>query len=278
MATDDIFSPRLKENITLRYSFHIPTLIIPAFIRKKISPKPLSFVAFHGSPISPTRSRIFAQVVPFFNTALRIPRFLDHLNRNDVLDGDMVFLHKQERTLRQLQPQDDVALVANPSTSKVFFTPAKSDGFVIAFRKWLRKVGQPTWAHTSPLATIPFDELPKEKLLDRYNQHTKHCSSCRAAHRNFKKLAFGLDVLSTVAPVAVLALNMLSFSASHSAPLSGSLSAIVRSLATNNRRNTLVTGMAAVVTAALLKLGSALVTRLNAKWFEYSDYVHAYRN
>ena len=80
--------------------------------------------------------------------------------------------------------------------------------------------------------------LPKEKLLARYNQHTQHWSACKEAHRNFENLAFGSDLLFTVATVTLLALTMISSSAPYSTTLShyGRMTGQVQFFAKNNRR------------------------------------------
>ena len=55
-------------------------------------------------------------------------------------------------------------------------TGALTRRIVTAFRQWVDQHGAPTWA---PGATPP-PPLPLSKavLLDRYEQHTKHCPTC----------------------------------------------------------------------------------------------------
>lgn len=59
-----------------------------------------------------------------------------------------------------------------------FYMPTSMDNAVASFRRWMREaagpvpwavpVGPETWAQTGS----------RRELLDRYNQHTKHCKSC----------------------------------------------------------------------------------------------------
>ena len=51
----------------------------------------------------------------------------------------------------------------------------------MGFRKWLdANGGQPQWA-TGVSPALPPQEPRREVLLDRYESHTKHCSSCKKA-------------------------------------------------------------------------------------------------
>ena len=53
----------------------------------------------------------------------------------------------------------------------------------MGFRKWLdAHGGQPQWA-TGVSPALPPQEPRREVLLDRYESHTKHCSSCSTVRR-----------------------------------------------------------------------------------------------
>jgi hypothetical protein len=57
----------------------------------------------------------------------------------------------------------------------------------------------------SPNNQIPLNEK-RSVLLDRYTQHTQHCSSCRNALRNIKRLQIALLVyfVITISGVSIL--------------------------------------------------------------------------
>lgn len=69
---------------------------------------------------------------------------------------------------------------------KGYVTPTPADTYVNAYRKWFDAVPAPPYAEhsTDHLRGLP---LSKEALLDRYSQHTAHCSSCQGALRNAKR-------------------------------------------------------------------------------------------
>ena len=128
-------------------------------------------------PVKPGKSRIVAQFSRNFATRLYYltPRWWDHLfNRNLILDGDMVLLHQQENFLQ------------NTHWKTAYKMPASADRLVIEYRSWLDRYcdGKLPWDDAiTPKST---SEKPREVLLDRYHQHTQHCSSCRNALKMIK--------------------------------------------------------------------------------------------
>ncbi|MEM6451518.1 MAG: pheophorbide a oxygenase, partial [Cyanobacteria bacterium P01_D01_bin.105] len=134
-------------------------------------------------PTSPGRSRIVAQFPRNFAKRLHriTPRWVEHLKtRNKVLDGDMVLLHKQEKTLHERQKKE--------SWKTAYKMPTSADRLVIEFRNWFDRHGQPTY----PWTDIPADGSSREAALDRYHQHTQICSSCRQALKQIQRLQLGL--------------------------------------------------------------------------------------
>ncbi len=155
-------------------------------------------------PVSPGKSRIVAQFPRNFAKTLHrlIPRWWDHINnRNQVIDGDMVLLHQQEYFLQQKKSVE--------SWKNSYKLPTSADRLVIEFRNWFDKYchGQLPWNEVG----ISVLENPKindnrEELLDRYKQHTQHCSSCRGALKAVQRLQWVLlgYFAITVLGVAVL--------------------------------------------------------------------------
>ncbi|MBE7383622.1 MAG: Rieske 2Fe-2S domain-containing protein [Leptolyngbya sp. SIO1E4] len=147
-------------------------------------------------PISPGKSRIVAQFPRNFARTLLalIPRWWDHINnRNLVLDGDMVLLHYQEREL--LQTADLVS-----SWKQAYKMPASADRLVIEFRRWFDRhcQGQLPWKQVGLDPQLASPTTDAQIILDRYKQHTTHCSSCRGALTAIRRWQFGLVALAGV--------------------------------------------------------------------------------
>ncbi|TFI50736.1 pheophorbide a oxygenase [Mastigocladus laminosus UU774] len=155
-------------------------------------------------PVSPGKSRIVAQFPRnFANTARRfIPRWWNHISeRNEVLDGDMVLLQQQEYFLQQTE--------SSQSWKTAYKLPTSADRLVIEYRGWFDKYchGQLPWSEVGiSVPEIRNINENREQVLDRYKQHTQHCSSCRGALKVVQRLQIALLAYFaiTVAGVAVL--------------------------------------------------------------------------
>ncbi|OVA19482.1 Pheophorbide a oxygenase [Macleaya cordata] len=118
-----------------------------------------------------------------------IPRWYEHWTSNKVYDGDMIVLQGQEKVFlsKSMEASSDV----NNQYTKITFTPTQADRFVLAFRNWMRRHGnnQPEWfGHTNQLQTLPSTTFSKRQMLDRFEQHTLKCSSCKGAYNTFQTL------------------------------------------------------------------------------------------
>ncbi|MGK7916389.1 MAG: Rieske 2Fe-2S domain-containing protein [Prochloraceae cyanobacterium] len=130
-------------------------------------------------PASPGRSRIVAQFPRNFAKSLHYftPRWWEHIKtRNLVLEGDMILLHQQEYFLQQKQERE--------SWKTAYKLPTSADRLVIEFRNWFDRYcqGQLPWSKVGisiPQRLTINDN--RQEVLDRYKQHTQHCSSCRGA-------------------------------------------------------------------------------------------------
>ena len=221
--------------------------------------------AFHVSPVAPGKSRLIVQVSlarqsKGLSAVMKrmVPRWYDHVTlRNAILDGEGILQHKQERTIRLRQKEYSGSIAVNPDT-RFFYTPSKADLLVTALRKWLGKVGQPAWFYSGSSANLPPEIAERSKLLDRLNQHTVHCSSCRVAYRNLKLLSQALDASSVLLPLTMLA----SFVSKKALSKVCGLPALL--------------GGAGVL-GLLLKLSSFLLLNWTKEMFEFKDYVHAYK-
>ncbi len=67
--------------------------------------------------------------------------------------------------------------------------PTSADRLVIEFRRWFDQYchGKLPWDKVgiSPSENIEINDN-RQQILDRYHQHTQHCSSCRNALKNIK--------------------------------------------------------------------------------------------
>eukprot|EP00899_Mesostigma_viride_P018706 jgi/Mesvir1/26837/Mv20592-RA.1 len=158
-------------------------------------------------PISPGRCRLIFHSPRNFLTNINPPRWYLHMVNNAILDGDSIFLHMQERYLRQDAQGRDSPAEAGKFLEKCYM-PASSDAALIEGRKWLKRFGGggPKWLRGK-------DELPpllsRELALDRYKQHVLLCSSCSGALRNVRVLqrvlaaAAGLQVVAAALTSAI---------------------------------------------------------------------------
>lgn len=135
-------------------------------------------------PIAPGKCRIVAQFARNFAYNLHkiTPRWWEHIKtRNAVLDGDMILLHQQERFLQQK--------LVGESWKTAYKLPTTADRLVIEFRRWFDQYcdGKLPWEKVgiSSSENIEINDN-RQQILDRYHQHTKHCSSCRNALKNIK--------------------------------------------------------------------------------------------
>ena len=149
-------------------------------------------------PVAPGKSRIVAQFPRNFAQKLQavIPRWWEHIKtRNAVLDGDMVLLHQQESFLQ------------NANWKTAYKMPTSADRMVIEFRNWFDRYceGKLPWDKVG-VTTLPAVETSRKVLLDRYHQHTQHCSSCRKA---LKRMQLGQWLLLAYFAIAVAIVAVL---------------------------------------------------------------------
>ncbi|KAL4425624.1 hypothetical protein ABPG75_009640 [Micractinium tetrahymenae] len=153
---------------------------------------------FYAVPVSPTSCRFFAgystDAVPASVRRLLQPagalapvlhafQFLGDLGAHEVVDGDLIHIFWQEQALRR----------EGGGWRRAYFMPARADRGVVLLRRWLDELagGGPEYpgrwasAATQPLIAAAGSSqgraLSRREILDRYEQHTRHCPSCRRA-------------------------------------------------------------------------------------------------
>lgn len=93
-----------------------------------------------------------------------IPTWFIHLLSNRFLDSDLAFLHYQEK---EVLARDSLS---DPKAA--YYMPAPADLPIITLRRWITK-------HAHVLGPLPPPTFERERLLDRWNQHTAHCVHCQ---------------------------------------------------------------------------------------------------
>lgn len=196
-------------------------------------------------PVAPGKSRIVAQFPRNFAKRLQkwTPRWWSHIAvRNLVLDGDMILLHYQEQALQQRTQTE--------TWKTAYQLPTSADRIVIEFRQWIDQYcqGKLPWGEIEVSNQLPIRE--RQPLLDRYQQHTMICGSCRQALKNLQRLQLGLLGYGFVA-LSAAAVMPDGFRLSISLPL-------------------VLTALLGLATYAGLKYG------LEPKFY-FVDYIHAKR-
>jgi hypothetical protein len=158
--------------------------------------------------VAPPGTHATRQLPGWLNVILngidRVPALQHALNRNAIIDGDTYFLHVAERELYERG--------GSASWPQNYYLPGSSDAAVVSLRKWIDTHGStlPTarpaaaggaGAGEGALPTL----LPREVVLDRLSQHTKHCPHCTAALRAATIGAALCAALAAVAAGAVVA-------------------------------------------------------------------------
>ncbi|KAK9825088.1 hypothetical protein WJX74_007293 [Apatococcus lobatus] len=114
-------------------------------------------------------------------------RWMGHLKLHNIDDGDNVFMHKMSSNNWQRAQQEGGKI----NWPRWQYSPSTSDRGSTAFRRWWATAGGggPQYADKMLIDHRPADDPNRRhELLDRYSQHTRHCSSCSKALENVQKL------------------------------------------------------------------------------------------
>eukprot|EP00210_Caulerpa_lentillifera_P000365 g358.t1 len=144
--------------------------------------------SYTSAMVAGTKSNIKSPVL------YQLPAWQMHSLFNDVLDGDVAFLHLQDKMLRRTGRKF--------AASKSFYVPSSADVMVMLYRKWFEGPGRSGEQFGN---ATPYDEsrdMTQHEYLDRYTQHTIHCKACRNALSRFQFVLGALKYLSIAAIVA----------------------------------------------------------------------------
>ena len=166
----------------VRVRFRPPTLV------EIVTLEGLSF-SYYAVPVSKQVVRTFGIRGAAYAPLFRIPDWLDHIRRNDLLEGDLELMMTQEREMSSIGGTDNITGAWNK-----YALPSNSDLLIIELRKWM-KTNAPArecdWYHGTG------SELITHKK-DRLRSHTIGCLQCREARRNLKVFEHVLGISFTL--------------------------------------------------------------------------------
>lgn len=170
----------------------------------------------YATPIRKGECRLFARFPFQFSskvpeTVIKLtPQWYSHINQNNILEDDQIFLHYQERYLE--------AKGGGAQFAKAFYLPTRADTFVSALRQWV---------NTYDADLFPGEPLPPrqttEALLDRYHSHTKHCKSCRDALTGIRRLKWVSGGIGAIGWILLLGMLWLTAVNGQVLPIAGFL-------------------------------------------------------
>jgi phenylpropionate dioxygenase-like ring-hydroxylating dioxygenase large terminal subunit len=179
-------------------------------------PKPGLYVGLviYSLPLGKGRCRVVSRYYGNFSTwkTKLQPRWFSHLYRNRVIEEELPMIAGEQAQIEKL----------GRNLKDVYLPLKTSDVYVIEYRKWLDKFATsfPFYQgySTSRLDVVAQTENTSHSLFERFDRHTKICSSCNRAYQvtNLVKqtlvgVAIALAALailtndSWISPVAVVA-------------------------------------------------------------------------
>ena len=197
----DTTPTQINAKITAGFPTNI-TVKLPCLVEYEIPLGPEKQVGLvtYCVPVSPGKSRLIVLFPRNFAKKVGglIPRWWEHLTlRHRVIDSDMIILQNQEYFSQQ----------HSESWQTAYKMPTAADRLVIEFRRWFDRYaqGQLPWEAVGIQPQPVLLHTDRRQVLDRYQQHTIHCSSCRRALQTTRR-AKGLLVGLAIVTVAITAL------------------------------------------------------------------------
>jgi pheophorbide a oxygenase len=185
-----------------------------------------------------------------------LPQWLNHVVfRHAVLDGDSVFLHRQEHLLRERAQ-------AGLSWKQSVYLPTRADTLVAAVRSFVEGPGG-GGPHGPLHQARGYPPLISDRraLLNRYDQHTKSCVKCARALMSVQRARAAAGAGAAAAWAASLVLALQWAQARAAAAATAALPQVA---------------VAAAAGAVLLTLAWRALALLEQRFF-FVDYVHATR-
>lgn len=100
---------------------------------------------------------------------------------NLIFDGDAFLLRRQEDRFRMQKPDHQGGAWRN----EYCCASGQSDSLIAQFRRWLDKSAS-SLEYNEDVMWLRDHALQREVVNDRYENHTKHCKSCRVVLQNIR--------------------------------------------------------------------------------------------
>ena len=147
-------------------------------------------LSLYAVPLGQGKSRILVRRYGnFFDWKFKhTPRWLEHLRQNKILEEDLEFIRSQEAYINHSR-----------SSIKETYLPLKSiDTFVMEHRKWLDRFGSELPYYQGYQKAKNINNKDSSLVLNRFDRHTRICSSCSQAYQNIHKLRQTLIIVAFV--------------------------------------------------------------------------------
>eukprot|EP00210_Caulerpa_lentillifera_P001779 g1709.t1 len=106
---------------------------------------------------------------------------------NKIFDSNIVLLHEQDKNLKKRGSRF--------AAKNNYFMPNTEDTLVTSFREWFETIGERGAAFGGDQLSDSKIDLSKKELLDRYEQHTKHC---KLSSQGLKTVRTAISVLKSL--------------------------------------------------------------------------------
>lgn len=227
-----------------------------------------------GQWLSPATWKAIITRIIFSRLIAPSPR--GHMMAHQIFDGDGIFLHMQGYRMKK-----------SGLTFRDYSTPTSADILLNTYRRFLESAatktrqifGRPDIA-MSVVGSGQYEaDLPRAKMLDRYNSHTRYCPLCSRALKQTRSRKAAVQLLQTgllgAAGTSTLAIvaSLLVQLAAKPTPGAAVCATIARTMFPTL---CVVAGLSSLGTALSSKILRAMDKKINQFLFE--DYVHAEKN
>ncbi|KAI0567451.1 Pheophorbide a oxygenase [Gracilaria domingensis] len=128
----------------------------------------LSF-AYYAVPVTAGLVRTFALRGTSRRPLFRFPHWLDHFQRNRLVEGDLELMITQQREMRKVSKTKDYA-----GSWGDFYMPTSSDRLIVEMKRWLHDNAPTQTCHWFTFCNDDQVSIYKS----RFSGHTRQCSSC----------------------------------------------------------------------------------------------------
>lgn len=175
-------------NGSVRIRYRPPCLI------EIVTSRGFSF-AYYAVPVSFGFVRTIAIRGASYRPLFRIPRWLDHLKRNQLVEGDLKLMMTQQREMRKSSKGQTYA-----GSWGEFYMPTTSDRLIAEMKRWLDENSPPD--SCSWFAFAEEEQFPGSS--SRLTSHTRECTACSRVRQGLIRTELMSKVLAVCAAAATL--------------------------------------------------------------------------